>query len=619
MAEDRTIVQPRAPARIGPGTRLSDIYEIDAPLAVGGMGEVFRGHVIETGDAVAIKVMRPEFAQNADALALFRKEASALHNVHHGAVVRYYVFSVDRQLGLPFLAMEYVTGDSLADRLKRGPLDYDEVETLRRRVAGGLAAAHEAGIVHRDVTPDNIILPGGDPARAKIIDFGIARLAETKTVIGTGFAGKYAYASPEQFGLQGGEVTLRSDIYSLGLVLAQASLGRALDMGAEYPNVLAKRSSVPDLAGVDARLVPLLQAMLQPDPRQRPGSMREIEQWGDPATQLVLKPARPEAKAKPGRRVLPLAAGAVILAVAGGLGAFFFLGQPDQTPRPVDGSLSEPKPAHTARPPSPPRPPPPTPPTTTTQPPAKDQSATLAPPPVSSPPVAPPAPPPPPAGPTDDVIVNPAPPPTTMETVAAFIRGYRGGDCFFLNPSTVSAHEAFVEAFGIVPQPFQAFDTDFRNKFGFEAKIHLSQVERGQCPIVDLLALQAKAKAASVPKLSVENDHVRNGTELRGTVDFGDAPNAALLLVDREGTVHDLGRYLKRSGQRGSFAVRLDAPNSNSGRSQLILAVGSRQPVETAAPSGSTTGTALFERLAQDAARPDSKFGVAVLQIKVGN
>ncbi len=137
-------------------------------------------------------------------------------------------------------------------------------------MAGGLAAAHEAGIVHRDVTPDNIILPGGDPARAKIIDFGIARLAETKTVIGTGFAGKYAYASPEQFGLQGGEVTLRSDIYSLGLVLAQASRGRALDMGAEYPNVIAKRSSVPDLAEVDSRLIPLLQAMLQPDPRQRP-------------------------------------------------------------------------------------------------------------------------------------------------------------------------------------------------------------------------------------------------------------------------------------------------------------------------------------------------------------
>ncbi len=76
---------------------------------------------------------------------------------------------------------------------------------------------------------------------------------------------------------------------------------------------------------------------------------------------------------------------------------------------------------------------------------------------------------------------------------------------------------------------------------------------------------------------------------------------------------------MKRSGQRGSFAVRLDAPNPGSGRSQLILAVGSRQPVETTSLGGSAMGAALFERLAQDAARPDSRFGITVQQIKVGN
>ncbi len=82
MSGERTVVTVGASLRVGPGTRLNDLYEIEAVIAAGGMGEVFRGHAIETNDTVAIKVMRPEFAENVNALALFRKEASALHNVH---------------------------------------------------------------------------------------------------------------------------------------------------------------------------------------------------------------------------------------------------------------------------------------------------------------------------------------------------------------------------------------------------------------------------------------------------------------------------------------------------------------------------------------------------------
>ncbi|MFD0937084.1 serine/threonine-protein kinase, partial [Methylobacterium trifolii] len=281
--DERTIVEAKARIRAGPGTRLNDLYQIDDLIAVGGMGEVYRGHVIETGDPVAIKTIRPDFAENAHALALFRKEAAALFNVHHGAVVRYFVFSIDRRLDLPYLAMEYVTGESLAEAVKGGPLPFASVEILRRRLASGFQAAHEAGIVHRDVSPDNVILPAGDPARAKIIDFGIARApVGGATVIGDGFAGKYSYVSPEQFGLQGGVVDARSDIYSLGLVLAEASLGRPLDMGANPADFIARRSAVPDLAGVDPRLVPLLEAVLRPDPRLRPESMADVAAWGGP-------------------------------------------------------------------------------------------------------------------------------------------------------------------------------------------------------------------------------------------------------------------------------------------------------------------------------------------------
>src|SRR5258707_10096405 len=107
-------------SRLAPGTRLNGIFEIDQRIATGGMGEIYRGHAIETGDPVAIKVMRTDLADNAMAMALFRKEASALHNIHHEAIVRYYVFSNDPGTGRLYLAMEFVDGQPLSELLRRG-------------------------------------------------------------------------------------------------------------------------------------------------------------------------------------------------------------------------------------------------------------------------------------------------------------------------------------------------------------------------------------------------------------------------------------------------------------------------------------------------------------------
>src|SRR5262249_13532636 len=266
--------------RLSPGTRLNGIYEVDRPIGMGGMGEIYIGRVIETGDAVAIKVLLPEFSDNAAALTLFRKEASALHHVHHDAVIRYYVFSVEPQLGRPYLAMEFVDGRSLSDILHSdGPLTFEAVRSLAQRLASGLQAAHDCGIVHRDVSPDNIIVPGHDVARAKIIDFGIARSTQHGTVIGSGFAGKFNYVSPEQLGLFGGDVTPRSDIYSLGLVLVCALTGQPIDMGGSQVEIVEKRRKVPDLGAIDMRFRPLLEKMLQPDPAQRADSMRTVASW----------------------------------------------------------------------------------------------------------------------------------------------------------------------------------------------------------------------------------------------------------------------------------------------------------------------------------------------------
>ncbi|MFW6076667.1 MAG: serine/threonine-protein kinase, partial [Hyphomicrobiales bacterium] len=204
------------------GTQLNNMFEIDALVTAGGMGEVYRGHNIQTHDPVAIKIVLPEFAQDELILELFRKEARILNHLHHEAIVRYYVFSIDATLGLPFLVMEFVDGPSLVDRIKAGPLDGASISTLQRHLADGLEKAHRAGVIHRDIAPDNIILPGGRVDLAKIIDFGIARsaIAGGGTLLGGQFAGKYNYVSPEQLGLFDGEVSNRSDIYSLGLVLA---------------------------------------------------------------------------------------------------------------------------------------------------------------------------------------------------------------------------------------------------------------------------------------------------------------------------------------------------------------------------------------------------------------
>lgn len=279
-ADDKTrIVSADA---VQPGTQLNGIYEIDSRIAAGGMGEVYRGHNIQTGDPVAIKIVLPEFARDQNILALFRKEASILNHLSHDAIVRYHVFSIDPGIARPYLAMEFVDGPSLADWIEaRGPLDPQEARKMLGRIAAGLALAHQAGIIHRDVSPDNIILQGGRVERAKLIDFGIARSANIGggTLLGGKFAGKYNFVSPEQLGLFGGEVTERSDIYSLGLVLAAALRGVPLDMSGSQVEVIEKRRTVPDLLGIDPGLQPLLDAMLQPDPDARPQSAQEIVDW----------------------------------------------------------------------------------------------------------------------------------------------------------------------------------------------------------------------------------------------------------------------------------------------------------------------------------------------------
>ncbi len=173
MAHDNdTLARAKLPA----GTQLNGIYEIDKPIAAGGMGEVYIGHEIQNGHRVAIKVIKSDLVDSEMALALFRKEASALRDLNSEAIVRYFVYSIDPVIKRDYLAMEYVEGPSIESFLdQRRALSVEDVRALARRVALGLNSAHEMGIVHRDISPDNIVLPQGDTRKAKIIDFGITR------------------------------------------------------------------------------------------------------------------------------------------------------------------------------------------------------------------------------------------------------------------------------------------------------------------------------------------------------------------------------------------------------------------------------------------------------------
>jgi predicted Ser/Thr protein kinase len=266
-----------APAPIGPGTLLSHTYEVAGLIARGGMGEVHRARHVDMNTWHAVKVIRPELAQDAKMVELLRREAAALREIRHEAVVSYDGVFRD-EYGRILLSMEYLDGPSLQEVLQGGPLDPDDVAVLLDRIASGLAAAHQRGIVHRDMSTDNVILPGREIANAKIIDFGIAKQTAggAGTVIGDAFAGKYGYASPEQFGLFGGQVGPQSDIYSAGLVLAAAALGRPLDMGRTPQAMIERRMSVPDLSALDEPLRGVLCSMLEPDPQNRAKSMTEL-------------------------------------------------------------------------------------------------------------------------------------------------------------------------------------------------------------------------------------------------------------------------------------------------------------------------------------------------------
>jgi predicted Ser/Thr protein kinase len=213
------LAPPQAPGEIG---RLGS-YRVLKLLGSGGMGMVFQAEDSQLRRTVALKVMKPECSAHPVSRERFLREARAVAALQHDHVVT--VYQVGEQDGTPFLAMQFLKGESLDDRLQREEkLPIDEVLRIGREIAEGLAAAHAQGLIHRDIKPGNIWLEG-DSGRVKILDFGLARgqddthLTRTGTVLGTP-----QYMSPEQ--ARGKAVDHRCDLFSLGCVLYDMCAGQ---------------------------------------------------------------------------------------------------------------------------------------------------------------------------------------------------------------------------------------------------------------------------------------------------------------------------------------------------------------------------------------------------------
>ena len=260
------MTEPRPGDAFQPGDVLNNTYRIEALLGRGGTSDVYRARSEISGRLVAIKVLKAEFSGNDDYLVLMTREEE-IREIRHDAIVRY---SENHRTsdGLVYLLMDYIDGPGLDRKLKEGPMPAEDLLMVCKRVGEGLKAAHDRSIVHRDLSPDNIILRDDDPAQAVVIDFGIAKDTNpgAETIVGNEFAGKYAYAAPEQLS---GNTDARSDIYSLGALLLANFRGESPNVGANPMEVVQKKGDQLDTSGVPEPLKTLLDRMTAPDPNAR--------------------------------------------------------------------------------------------------------------------------------------------------------------------------------------------------------------------------------------------------------------------------------------------------------------------------------------------------------------
>ena len=275
------------------GSRLGP-YEIVAPIGAGGMGEVYRARDTRLGREVAVKVLPRHLTESAEARARFEREARVVSGLNHPHIC--VLHDVGREAGVDYLVMELVEGESLAQRIARGPLPVDEVLRLGAEIADALDRAHRAGVVHRDLKPSNIML---SRSGAKLMDFGLARESQRVGVTAWGpeatsqsptvatplttagsFVGTWQYIAPET--LEGREADARSDLWALGCVLYEMATGRRAYDGSTSASLISTimkdepRPMVELAPHIPPGLERVIRACLAKDPDHRWQSAHDL-------------------------------------------------------------------------------------------------------------------------------------------------------------------------------------------------------------------------------------------------------------------------------------------------------------------------------------------------------
>ena len=320
------------------GTRLGP-YEIVAPLGAGGMGEVYLARDTRLDREVAVKVLPELLCASADFKQRFEREARTVSSLNHPNICALY--DVGSHEGREYLVMELLRGETLAERLKRGPLPADQVRRYGMELADALDRAHRQGIVHRDLKPGNVMLT---PSGAKLMDFGLAKpgfpqnaasgltavptqttpLTAEGTIVGT-----FQYMSPEQ--VEGKEADPRSDIFALGAVLYEMATGKRAFEGKTQISVMAAilEKDPPSMSALQPMTPPALERLvytcLRKNPEERLQSARDVKlhlEWVDEAGSRAGVPAPLAARRRVQHRLAWLAAAAFAI-VAAGLGAAY--------------------------------------------------------------------------------------------------------------------------------------------------------------------------------------------------------------------------------------------------------------------------------------------------------
>jgi serine/threonine protein kinase len=271
-----TSSDPIGGGRFTPGQVIGQRYRVVAMAGRGGMGEVYRAEDLTLGQVVALKFLPDTLSQDAAALERFHAEVRTARQVSHPNVCR--MFDIGEAGGTLFLTMEYVDGEDLASVVRRiGRLSPDKATEIARQICAGLAAAHERGVIHRDLKPANVMLDGA--GKIRITDFGLAGIAAS--IKGADVrAGTPAYMAPEQ--LAGRDVSTKSDIYSLGLILYEILTGKRAFEASTLPELMKLRESrtITNPSTLVRDLDPLIERVilrcLENDPERRPASALQV-------------------------------------------------------------------------------------------------------------------------------------------------------------------------------------------------------------------------------------------------------------------------------------------------------------------------------------------------------